>query len=188
MIQLMAPLLLLAEEAPAEGDGGGIDLLLPDTAELIAGLIAFAIIFFFVWKWVIPAANRALEARQEAITGQLTEAEKAKQDAESLLEDYKQQMAQAREEANGIVDDARQSADALRSDLVSKAEAEAESIRSKARDDAVAERERASAQIRDEVASLSLELAQKVVAGSVDESAQRVLVDRYIDELGGLEA
>ncbi len=47
--------------------------------------------------------------------------------------------------------------------------------------------ERAAAQVRDQVATLSLELAQKVVAGSVDESAQQALVDRYIDDLGSLE-
>ncbi len=185
-MQLLAPILILAEEAPVE-ESGGIDLLLPETSELIAGVIAFAIIFVFVWKWVLPAAGRALAARQEAITGQLTEAETAKTEAESLLEDYKKQLASARDEANQIVDDARQTAEALRSDMVTKAEAEAEAIRGKAREDAAAEKERASAQIRDEVAALSLDVAQKVVAGSVDEAAQRALVDRYIEDLEGLE-
>lgn len=187
MIQLMAPMLVLAEEVSTGSESsGGIELLLPETPELIAGLIAFAIIFFFVWKWVIPAANTALEARQEAITGKLTEAEKAKQDAESLLDDYKAQLAKARDEANEIVDGARQSAETVRTDLVAKAESDAEAIRSKAREDAAAEKERAAGQIRDEVASLSLELAQKVVAGSVDEATQRSLVERYIDDLGQL--
>ena len=186
MIQFMAPIIVLGGEA-VEDENGGIDLLLPEPSELIAGVIAFSIIFVFVWKWVLPAADRALTARQEAITGQLTEAEKAKAEAESLLGDYKQQLASARGEANKIVDDARQTADALRSDLVSKAEAEADSIRGKAREDAASEKQRASAQIRDEVAALSLELAQKVVADSVDEAAQRTLVEQYIDDLETLE-
>jgi len=185
MIQFLVSAQVLAQEVVEESSG--IDLLVPDTSELIAGVIAFSIIFVFVWKWVIPAADKALAARQEAITGQLTEAETAKQEAESLLNDYKKQLAQAKGEANTIVDEARQAADVLRSDLVDKAEAEAESIRGKARADAGAEMDRAAAQIRDEVATLSLELAQKVVAGSVDESAQQVLVDRYIDDLGNLE-
>ena len=186
MIQFLAPLLVLAEEAVVE-ESGGIDLLLPETSELIAGFIAFSIIFVFVWKWVLPAANQTLAARQEAITGKLTQADEAKQEAESLLDDYKQQLARAKGEANEIVDGARETADALRTDLVEKAEAEAESIRGRAREDAAAEKARAAGQIRDEVASLSLELAQKVVAGSVDESAQQALVDRYIDDLGSLE-
>jgi len=187
MIQFLAPLLILAEEA-VEEESGGIDLLLPDTSELIAGFIAFTIIFVFVWKWVLPAADKVLAARQEAITGQLQEAETAKQEAGSLLDDYKKQLANAKGEANNIVEDERQAADVLRTDLVGKAEVEAEAIRGKARADAGAEMERAAAQVKDQVAALSLELAQKVVAGSVDEAVQQTLVDRYIDDLGNLEA
>ena len=189
MMQFMARLVILAQEHVVEEEpSSGIDLLLPETSEMIAGLIAFAIIFFFVWKWALPAASAALAARQEAITGQLTEAENAKQEAESLLEDYKQQLAQAKGEANEIVEDARQTADALRTDLVGKAEVEAESIRGKAREDAAAEKDRAAGQIRDEIVSLSLQVAQKVVAGSVDAAAQQRLVDGFIDDLGSLEA
>ncbi len=93
MIQFLAPLLRLAEDEVAK-ESSGIDLLLPETSELIAGFIAFSIIFVFVWKWVLPAANKVLAARQEAITGQLQEAEAAKQEAGSLLEDYKKQLSQ----------------------------------------------------------------------------------------------
>lgn len=185
MLNLLAQVVYLAaEEAPPEG----IDLVLPEIEELIAGIIAFSIVFVLIWWKVRPAIAETLAARQEAITGQLTEAETSKREAASLLDDYKKQLAQAKDEANTIVEDARQAADVLRTDLVGKAEAEAETIRGKARSDAGAEMERAAAQVKDQVATLSLELAQKVVAGSVDESAQRQLVERYIDDLGSLEA
>ncbi len=155
---------------------------------MIAGIIAFAIIFLFVWKWVLPAVNRAMEARQEAITGELTAAEKSKEEAESLLEDYKKQVAGARDEANQIVEEARQTAEALRADIVAKAESEAAEITRKARDEAAAEKERAASAIRDEVATLSMAVAEKAVAGAVDADAQRSLVDRYISDLEGMEA
>jgi F-type H+-transporting ATPase subunit b len=185
MINLLAQVVFLAAE---EGEAPeGIDLVIPAFEELVAGIIAFTIVFVLIWWKVRPAIAETLAARQEAITGQLTEAEKVKQEAESLLSDYKQQLASAKDEANKIVDEARQTADALKSDLVGKAESEAESIRTRAREEAQAEKERASSQIRDEVASLSLALAQKVVGDSVDESTQRSLVDRYIDDLGSLE-
>jgi len=186
MLNLLAQIAFLAagEESPPEG----IDLVIPDTEELIAGIIAFSIVFILIWWKVRPAIAETLAARQDAITGQLTEAETAKQEAESLLDDYKKQLAQAKDEANTIVEDARRAADVLRADLVGKAETDAESIRGKARADAGSEMERAAAQVKEQVAALSLELAQKVVAGTVDESAQRALVDRYIDDLGTLDA
>jgi F-type H+-transporting ATPase subunit b len=188
MLTLLAPVFLLAEEAEPGGDeSSGIDLLIPETSELIAGILAFAIIFFFVWKWVIPAINRALEARREAITGQVTEAEKAKAEAESLLDDYRKQLAQARSEADKIVEDAKQSAEAVRSDIVSKASDEAADITRKAREEAAAEKERAAAAVRSDVAALSVDLAQKAVAGTVDAAAQAALVDRFLQELDEMD-
>ena len=50
---------LLAE---AEESSSGIDLLLPATSELVAGIAAFAIVFFFIWKWALPALNETLES------------------------------------------------------------------------------------------------------------------------------
>jgi len=188
MIRVLASpsLLALGEEVVDDHEPSGVDLLLPPTAELIAGLIAFAIIFAFVWKWALPAVNRMLEARQQAITGQLQEAEKSKKDAEKLLQDYKAQLASAKEEAAKIVDEARQTADALRQEIDAKAKADGAAIVAKAREDAAAERERVTAGLRDEVASLSLDLAQKVVVGSIDAKAQKALVEKYMSDLEGI--
>ena len=60
--------LLLAE---AEESSSGIDLLLPATSELVAGIAAFAIVFFFIWKWALPALNETLESRASVIEGQI---------------------------------------------------------------------------------------------------------------------
>lgn len=179
---LFAQVLLAAEEDPE-----GIDLLLPPTDELIAGIIAFGIVFFFIWKWALPAINKGLEARRDAITGQLQEAESAKAEAKSLLTDYQEQMAGARDEANRIIEEARQSADALKSDMIAKAEAEANEIRTKARRDADAEMRKAQGALRGEVASLSMDVAEKVIGQSLDRDAQSALVERYINELQGMK-
>lgn len=187
MLTLLTRLAFQAGEVDHE-EPSGLDLVLPEINELIAGIIAFAIVFVFVWKWGRPAINRMLTARQEAITGQLTAAENTKHEAESLLTDYKKQIAAARDEANNIVEDARRSAEALRTDVVGKAEIEAETIVRKAREEAAGERERAVGAIRQEVASLSLDVARRVVTESVDADAQKKLVDRYIADLEGLNA
>ena len=55
-------LAILAQEP--EETSSNVSLVLPETNELIAGIVAFAIVFFFVWKWALPAINRTLEARQ----------------------------------------------------------------------------------------------------------------------------
>ena len=82
--------LILAVESASE-ESGGIDLLLPAPEELIAGIIAFALIFIVVWKFALPTIKETLEARQAAIKGELNAAEQAKVEATSLLDDYKAQ-------------------------------------------------------------------------------------------------
>ncbi len=179
MLNVAASVVLAAEEET----GGGLDLLLPAIPELIAGIIAFAIVFFFMWRWAFPAINRALENRQQAISGQLQEAEARKTEAQSLLEDYRAQLAEAKSEANRIIEEARSQAESVRSDLVAKAQAEAEQIVAKAREEAASEKSRALQEAQREVAALSVNLAERVVGESLDGDRQRALVDRYLAEL-----
>jgi F-type H+-transporting ATPase subunit b len=177
--------LILATEEVVE-ESGGIDLLLPAPEELIAGIIAFAIIFVVVWKYALPTFKKTLEARQDAIKGELTAAEQSKDEAASLLNDYRSQIAGAKEEAAKIVADAREAGEAVKADIITRAEAEAETIKARANDEVVAERARVADELRRQVADLSINVAERVVASSMDENQQRELVDRYIDELGGV--
>lgn len=177
-----AQIIFLAAEETDEGSGG-LDILLPPLDELIAGIIAFAIVFFFIWRWAGPGINRMLEQRQAAISGQIEEAEKAKAEAESLLADYRGQLAEARTEGNKIIDEARQSAEQMRADIVAKAEADAEQIRARAREEAAGERARALAEAKSQVGDISVDLAGKIVGESLDGQAHKALIDRFLADL-----
>jgi F-type H+-transporting ATPase subunit b len=177
-----ATLAILAQEE-AESGGSNVSLVLPEPNELIAGIVAFAIVFFFVWKWAMPAINRILESRQQAIVGRLEDAEKAKTDAEKLRTDYERQLAEARAKGNQIIEDARKTAEQMKNDVVQRAEAEATSVLAKAREEAGTEKARAIAEARQEVANLTVDLAEKVVGQSLDRETQLGLVERYITEL-----
>ena len=185
MLHTLASTVILATEVAEEGEG--IDLLIPETSELIAGVIAFGIIFFFVWKWVLPTLKTTLENRQNAIKSDLVSAEAAKVEAESLREDYRKQLASARDEANRIIEDSRRAGEAVKSEIVTRAEEAAETIKARGQDELAGERDRAAAAIRREVVSLSLDVAEKVVGESLDREAQEALVERFIDELGEVE-
>ncbi len=181
---------LLQEVEPISEEGAeessGVALLLPATEELVVSIIAFAIVFFFVWKWGVPALNAALAARQEAINAQLEAAEAAKVEAQTLLADYESQLADAKAEANRIAEEARESADEVKAGIIERAESEAEQIKGRAQDELEAERERVAGELRRQVADLSIDVAERVVGLSLDDESQRELVDRYIDELGGV--
>jgi F-type H+-transporting ATPase subunit b len=177
----LSTVLALAAEETEETSNVG--LVLPDPYELVAGVIAFAIVFFFVWKWAFPAIDKMLEDRQRAIKGQMEDAEATKAEAHSLLDDYRKQLADAKGEAAGIINEARSAAEAMKADIVAKAQTEAEHITTKARQDAATERDRAIASARVEVANLSIDLAELVVGENLDRSVQLGLVERYLADL-----
>jgi F-type H+-transporting ATPase subunit b len=178
---MLATLILAAEEA--EEGGGGLELLLPPTVELIAGGLAFLIVFAFMWKWAVPALNRSLEERQKAIGGQIQEAEAAKAEAAALLADYKAQLAETRGRQNEAIEEARAQGEAMKADIIAKAQAEADAIVARAREEAAAEKGRVLADARADVANLSIDLAERVVGESLDRQTQLGLVERYIAEL-----
>ncbi|GMQ94736.1 MAG: F0F1 ATP synthase subunit B [Acidimicrobiia bacterium] len=184
---LALTVIVAQEVTPISEEGsGGAGLLLPAPEELIAGLLAFGIIFAVVWKFALPALQATIEKRQAAVRTHLEAAEKAKLEAESLLADYRAQVAGAKGEAAEIVAEARDAGEAVKADIIARAESEADQIKARAGEEIVSERERVAEDLRRQVAELSIDVAERVVGSSLDVGAQRDLVDRYIDELGGV--
>lgn len=175
--------LLLAAEGGQEPSG--LDLLLPrDVNEIIVGVLAFIIVFGFIWRVAAPALNEMLENRQKAIKASLEAAEAEKAEAAALKADYEKSIANARAEANKIVEDARQSGESARVDIVARAEGEATAIKTRAGAELESEKQRAVTAMRREVAGLSLDVAEKLVGRNLDRASQQALVDQFIDELG----
>jgi F-type H+-transporting ATPase subunit b len=173
---------VFAEEVAEEG-GGGLELVLPHTYELIAGLIAFGFVFLAIRLWAWPAISRMLENRQQAIAAQLQEAEQSKTEAQGLLDDYRKQLDEAKSEAGRIIEEARQTAEQLRGETVDRANAEAEQILTRARQEAETEKERALADARNEVANITIDLTERLVGENLDQDRQRRLVEQYLTEL-----
>lgn len=169
--------------AEAEESGSGIDLLLPATSELVAGVAAFAIVFFFIWKWALPGLNETLEKRASEIEGQIKEAEETKADAEKSKAEYDSMVANADVEVQKIIDEGKAAAEKIKEDMIAEARKEAETIVEKAKSDSEAEKERVASELKGEVVDLSLEISQKV-ASSMSKDDQQKLIDKFIKDLG----
>ena len=180
MLGMITVLLAQAEETVNENDAAD---LYPKLPELIVGAIAFAILFFFIWKWVLPRINTLLEERRQKIQGELEKAEETRRTADQELAEYRAQLANAREESNRIIDEARRAADQLRRDIETRAEDESRAIVARAQDEIRAERDRVFEELRAQVGEIAVELAGRVVGSSLDPDAHRRLIDEYIDEV-----
>jgi F-type H+-transporting ATPase subunit b len=159
--------------------------LYPHAAELVVGAVAFAVIFFFMWKWVIPRVNTLLEERRQKIQGELERAEETRSEADHILEEYRTQLAGAREEAGRIIEETRKTAEQLRKDMLGRAEEESQGIVARAQDEIRAERDRVFQELRSQIGEISVELAARIVGESLDEAAHQRLIDEYIDQVAG---
>jgi F-type H+-transporting ATPase subunit b len=159
--------------------------LLPAKNEIIWGSIAFVVLLGAMWKFGVPAVKNMEKAREERIRHDLENAELAKTEAEAEKAQYLAQIAGAKEEAGRLIEEARQAAEAVRADLIARAEQEANEIRARAQADIVNQRNQALAQLRTEVATLSIDLAGRIVERNLDNDTNRQLVDSFIDQVAG---
>jgi F-type H+-transporting ATPase subunit b len=158
--------------------------ILPEGKEIVWAVIAFAIVFGLLsWKaW--PAIKQALKNREDRIRGDLERAEQARVEAETSLGEYRQQLAEARNEASKIIEEARLAAEQVRHERVASIDAEIAEHRARAAEDIRLATERAMSDLQGRVAALSIELAEKVVERNLDRDTQIALIDSYINQVG----
>ena len=158
--------------------------LTPEPNEIIWGSLAFLVLLVAMWKWGVPAIKNMEEARETRIRNDLEAAEKTRLDVEAEKATYDAQLADARNEAGRIIDEARQAAETVRRDLIARAEEEANDVRARAQADIANQRTQAMSQLRTDVAALSIDLAGRIVERNLDNDTNRQLVDSFIDQVG----
>ena len=171
-------------------EGGTIDdcqeapnQLLPETNEIIWGALGFLVVFFFVAKFGYPAMKKSMDARTERIRSDLDAAEQQRAEADTLLADYRAQLADARNESARIIEEARQSADSLRRDQEARLSNDLAELRSKASADIESAKVQAIADLRGEVAQLAVGAAEVVVNKNLDHPTQVQLIEDYINQV-----
>jgi len=158
--------------------------LLPSWPEFIIGTILFALVFGALAKFLLPRAQQTLAQRTEMIEGGLARSEEAQAEANQLLEQYRQQLAEARHEAARLREEAREQGVQIIAEMREQAQAEARRVTEAAQAQIEAERQQALTSLRTEVGTLATELASRIVGESLtDEARQSRMVDRFLSEL-----
>src|SRR6201991_3328498 len=169
-------------EAAAETEHNPIK---PIWQEIVLGLVAFIILVWVLMKFVFPMMEKTFAARGDAIEGGIKRAETAQAEANQLLEQSREQLAEARTEAARIRDEARADAEGIRQDVLAKAREESERIIQAGNEQLGQQRESILRELRSEVGTLAVDLAGRIVGESLaDEARSRGTVERFINELG----
>jgi len=163
--------------------------LIPPVGEIIVGIIAFAILYFVLAKFVFPQMEKTFVARREAIEGGIERAEAMQAEAKAALEQYRAQLAEARTEAAQIRDAARAEGQQIIDELRAQAQEESARIVARGEEQLAASRQQVVHELRSQIGALAVDLAGRVVGESLAEDARRSgTVDRFLDDLDSMTA
>ena len=159
-----------------------------DLAEVIAGFLFLALMWFIFAKFVSPMFENMYKERSSQIDGGILRAQKAELEAEAAKQQYEKQLAGARQDAAKVREDAKAQADALTKQLHSQAVKDAERLLTQARAQVAAETVAARDALRGEIGGLATTLAGRIVGQSLSEDHKaQATVDQFIAELSTLE-
>ena len=177
--------LLIAQEGGGGGEeeGGGSFLVSPELGLMIWTLLLFGATFLILNKLVFPRISDALDRRSKAIEDSIEHAERAKAEADELLDEYRARLREAREQAEDIVARARKAADNVNDQAKAAATKQREELLSATRRDIEAETRRALDQIRKEVADLTVIATEKVTRKSLTPDDHRRLIEEALGEV-----
>jgi F-type H+-transporting ATPase subunit b len=175
-------MLALATPVAAE-DSGGSFLVSPDVGLMIWTLLVFGISLYVLGKFAFPRIAEALDRRQHAIEESIDAAERTRQEADQILAEYRERLAEARGQADEIVARARKTGEAAENEILAGARQKREEMMEQTRRDIEAETRRAIQEIRAEVADLTVLATEKVTRKSLTEQDHRRLVEEALSEL-----
>ena len=152
-------------------------LLIPDTGLLIWMMITFLIVLLLLKKFAWKPILKMIKDREESIDNALKSAEKAKDEMRNLQADNEKILAQARNERDTMLKEAREMKENIVGEAKGKAKEEADKILSSAREAIQNEKMAAITELKNQVAMLSVEIAEKILKRELsDENKQKELI------------
>jgi F-type H+-transporting ATPase subunit b len=161
----------------------GSFLITPNVGIMIWTIVVFAISLFILAKWVFPLIGEALDKRATTIEGEVDAAEGLRQEADKVLEEYRERLKEARAQSEEIVQRARQTAESHEHEGRERGKQILEEAAKRAERDIEAASKRALDDIRREVANLTVMATEKVTRKTLNDADQRRLVEEALGEL-----
>lgn len=162
-----------------------LDVISVNIWHILISLCNLLILFLIVKRFLFKPVSAILQKRSEAVDKQYAEADAANKAAQADKAAYQLKMEQAQAEADALLQEAQKTARVRSDAMLSDAREKADEIYQKAHAGIEAEKRRAGQKLRQEAASLSLELTQKMLQREVKADDHRRLIDSFLDEIGG---
>lgn len=150
----------------------------------VAQICNLFIQMYLIKRFLFKPINAIIEKRKAAADAEISEATKAKEEALAMKADYEQSMLEAKTKANDILTTAQKTATVQSEEILRDASKQAASIKAKAESDIEQEKRKAVNEIKDEIGSMAVEIAGKVIEREVSEEDHAKLIDEFIASVG----
>ncbi|MFZ7887760.1 F0F1 ATP synthase subunit B [Bacillus subtilis] len=152
--------------------------------DILFQLLAMLILLALLKKYALGPLLNIMKQREDHIAGEITSAEEKNKEAQQLIEEQRVLLKEARQESQTLIENAKKLGEKQKEEIIQAARAESERLKEAARTEIVKEKEQAVSVLREQVASLSVMIASKVIEKELDEQAQEKLIQDYLKEVG----
>jgi F-type H+-transporting ATPase subunit b len=149
---------------------------------LVSQIVNFTLLAVLLYFVAYKPILRMLDERSARIKKGLEDAEQASRRAAEIEQEFEQRMTEARKEGQEIIAQATQMSEKARQEILDTAREEARAQIDKAREEIGRERDLAMAELRQQVADLSLAISEKVIGKTLDEQRQRQLIAEFLEQ------
>ncbi|QQF63699.1 F0F1 ATP synthase subunit B [Bacillus mojavensis] len=152
--------------------------------DILFQLLAMLILLALLKKYALGPLLNIMKQREDHIAGEITSAEEKNKEAQQLIDEQRAMLKEARQESHTLIENAKKLGENQKEEIIQAARAESERLKEAARTEIVKEKEQAVSALREQVASLSVMIASKVIEKELDEQAQEKLIQDYLKEVG----
>ena len=161
-----------------------LDIISVNIWQILISLINLLIIYRILKKFLFKPVQKVMNERQAQVDRIYGDANQSRAQAEQMKQEYEQRLASAREEADGLVKNAVQTAQKRSDQMVSEASAQASRIKQKADEEIAQQKKKMLQDVRDEISDLAVEIASKVVEREISPRVYDGFVDEFIRNVG----
>jgi F-type H+-transporting ATPase subunit b len=162
-------------------------LLKLDPGLLLWTVITFIIMLLILWKTAWKPIVNALESRAEKIKGDIDRAEKARQEAESVLNRHKEMMNKAMDESAKIISDGKANAEKIRAEIIAKANQETREIAERSKREILTAKEKALEDLKNEVANIATNIASRIIVKNLKPEDQVSIVNEVLKKTDNIQ-
>ena len=150
-------------------------------------LVNMILTYLILKKFLFKPVQKMIKDRQDEIDGLFLDAENAKSEAEALKNDYEGKLQTAKETSAEMIRSAAATANKTGEEIIRSAKADAQALKEKAARDIELEKKKALNEMKDDISSIALDIASKVVQKEINAQDQQAFIDEFIEKIGDVQ-